>query len=247
MIFAPMSPPDKTLDWADGNTPRSNQFDDIYYSVENGLEESRHTFVEGLTITNDHWPDNLKVIGELGCGTGLNICALLDAYIKSSCTHPVHIISIEGYPLNKADIRKALNPFADELGDVLPEWINAYPEMLPDEAPASLQLDWFTHPSLTNVNITIIFSNIQCAFNFWPMGIRADGWILDGFNPRKNPDMWNDSTFNSIARYSNPLCKLATFTVAGNVKRGLQNAGFTIAKRPGYGKKRECLTATYGK
>jgi tRNA 5-methylaminomethyl-2-thiouridine biosynthesis bifunctional protein len=247
MIFDPLSPPNKTIDWADGNTPKSSHFDDIYYSVENGLAESRHTFVEGLGITHDHWPDNLRVIGELGCGTGLNICALLDAYIKSSGTQPVNIISIEGYPLHKAAIRKALNPFAGELGDVLPEWINAYPDNTPNDKPTAIQLPRFNQPALANVKITIIFSTIDSAFELWPVSINADGWILDGFNPHKNPDMWSESTFNCIARYSNPFCKLATFTVAGNVKRGLQNANFTISKRPGYGKKRECLTATYSK
>ncbi len=34
----------------------------------------------------------------------------------------------------------------------------------------------------------------------------------------------------------------ATFTVAGSVKRGLQQAGFTLKKVKGFGNKREMLT-----
>ncbi|WP_374576560.1 FAD-dependent oxidoreductase, partial [Phenylobacterium sp.] len=40
-----------------------------------------------------------------------------------------------------------------------------------------------------------------------------------------------------------PGAKVATFTVAGAVRRGLQAAGFEVEKRPGFGRKRERLAA----
>ena len=36
-----------TLYWNESGVPVSDTFDDVYYSQENGLEESRHVFLKG--------------------------------------------------------------------------------------------------------------------------------------------------------------------------------------------------------
>jgi tRNA 5-methylaminomethyl-2-thiouridine biosynthesis bifunctional protein len=71
----------------------------------------------------------------------------------------------------------------------------------------------------------------------------ADAWFLDGFAPARNPQMWRPEVLAAIAARSAPGARLATFTVAGAVRRGLQDAGFTVEKRPGHGAKRERLEA----
>lgn len=70
---------------------------------------------------------------------------------------------------------------------------------------------------------------------------KVDAWFLDGFAPAKNPDMWTQNLFNAMARLARPGGTLATFTSAGFVRRGLQDAGFTMQKRKGFGRKREML------
>lgn len=69
----------------------------------------------------------------------------------------------------------------------------------------------------------------------------VDARFLDGFAPAKNPDMWTPNLFNAMARLARPGATLATFTSAGFVRRGLQEAGFTMQKRKGFGRKREML------
>jgi tRNA 5-methylaminomethyl-2-thiouridine biosynthesis bifunctional protein len=54
--------------------------------------------------------------------------------------------------------------------------------------------------------------------------------------------MWREEVLAAVAARSRPA-RAATFTVAGAVRRGLQAAGFEIAKRPGFGRKRERLEA----
>jgi tRNA 5-methylaminomethyl-2-thiouridine biosynthesis bifunctional protein len=71
---------------------------------------------------------------------------------------------------------------------------------------------------------------------------QVDAWFLDGFAPAKNPDMWTQGLFNAMARLARPGATLATFTSAGFVRRGLQDAGFTMRKSKGFGRKREMLT-----
>lgn len=70
---------------------------------------------------------------------------------------------------------------------------------------------------------------------------KVDAWFLDGFAPAKNPDMWTQNLFTAMARLARPGGTLATFTSAGFVRRGLQEAGFTMQKRKGFGRKREML------
>ncbi len=49
----------------------------------------------------------------------------------------------------------------------------------------------------------------------------VDAWFLDGFAPSKNPDMWTAEIAAEIARLSAPGATAATFTVAGDVRRGV--------------------------
>lgn len=53
--------------------------------------------------------------------------------------------------------------------------------------------------------------------------------------------MWTPTLFNAMARLARPGGTLATFTSAGFVRRGLQDAGFTMQKCKGFGRKREML------
>jgi tRNA 5-methylaminomethyl-2-thiouridine biosynthesis bifunctional protein len=55
--------------------------------------------------------------------------------------------------------------------------------------------------------------------------------------------MWTREVLDLVAARSAPGARAATFTVAGEVRRGLQAAGFEVAKRPGFGRKRERLEA----
>ena len=43
-------------------------------------------------------------------------------------------------------------------------------------------------------------------------------------------------------RFTKPQGTFSTFTAASAVRKGLENAGFNIKKRKGFGKKRECLS-----
>ena len=73
----------------------------------------------------------------------------------------------------------------------------------------------------------------------------SDAWFLDGFTPSCNPEMWSDKVFREVARLSKKGTRLATFTSASAVRRGLTNVGFDMVKMPGFGRKREILTGRF--
>ena len=64
---------------------------------------------------------------------------------------------------------------------------------------------------------------------------------------QQNPDMWSDRNLARIGDLSAPDATLATFTVAGHVRRGLQAAGFAVERVPGFGRKRHRLEARRGR
>jgi tRNA 5-methylaminomethyl-2-thiouridine biosynthesis bifunctional protein len=66
-----------------------------------------------------------------------------------------------------------------------------------------------------------------------------DAWYLDGFSPAKNPEMWRPEILAQVGRLSGEGTTFATFTSAGEVRRGLIAAGFEVKKVAGFGHKRE--------
>ena len=92
-----------------------------------------------------------------------------------------------------------------------------------------------------NVTLTLFVDDIAAAL---PQArTRIDAWFLDGFAPSKNPDMWSPEAMSAVARLSRPGARAATYTVAGEVRRNLEAAGFAVEKKPGHGRKNERLEA----
>ena len=100
-------PPD--LDWKGDQVPVSKQFDDPYYSLNNGLNETQHVFLEANGL-----PDRLQdgfSISELGFGTGLNFLMTLQTWQRYGREGQIRFTSFEAYPLTQADLIRALQPF----------------------------------------------------------------------------------------------------------------------------------------
>ena len=66
----------------------------------------------------------------------------------------------------------------------------------------------------------------------------ADAWFLDGFSPAKNPELWSPDLMREVARHTAPGGSFATYTAAGHVRRALAEAGFSVNRAPGFGRKR---------
>ena len=73
----------------------------------------------------------------------------------------------------------------------------------------------------------------------------ADSVFLDGFDPKKNPAMWDVRTMQAVARHCRPGTRIATWCVAHNVRDALTQAGFRLHRRPGLPPKRHCLAGEW--
>ncbi|WP_441257070.1 bifunctional tRNA (5-methylaminomethyl-2-thiouridine)(34)-methyltransferase MnmD/FAD-dependent 5-carboxymethylaminomethyl-2-thiouridine(34) oxidoreductase MnmC [Vibrio sp. Vf1514] len=233
------------LGWNDVGTPVSDQFDDVYFSNVNGLEETRYVF-----LTQNHLPQRWHeydqrrfVVAETGFGTGLNFLALWQWFDKFRHQNPqatlksLHFISFEKYPLNKDDLIKAHESWP-ELADYAKQLHEHYPIAVPEchrivLADGAVTLDlWFGDIKDCMPNVPV------------PAQGLVDAWFLDGFAPSKNPEMWNQNLFNGMAKLAKQDCTCATFTSAGFVRRGLIEAGFAMKKVKGFGTKREMIVGS---
>jgi len=233
--------PTADLDWSAGDAVRSTAFGDVYFSDLGGLEETQHVFLAGndlparfVTLSEG----SIFTVAEMGFGTGLNILAAWQAWDgRGSDKGHLHLFSVEGFPLSSEDFHAAqchvaqrwpeLAPYADRLAAV-------YPALTPG-----------LHTLYLAPDVTLTLALGEAGRMLADADFKANAWFLDGFSPALNEDMWRDEIFTEIGRLSAPGATAATFTVAGAVRRRLQANGFEIEKRPGFGRKREMLTAKY--
>lgn len=231
MARLPRSP---ELIWSEDGTPRSAMHDDVYFSADDGLSETRKVFLDGCHLPELWQGCNTFTIAETGFGTGLNFLALWQlwrAHSPDPNAH-LHFVSFEGFPLAAADAMRALSVWP-QLAELTDQLIRQWPH----RAKGVRRLDW----PKERISLTLHIGDIEETLP--ASQFRANAWFLDGFSPAKNEAMWGDALIGQVAERSHPGARLATFTVAGKVRRALIKARFKVSKVPGHGRKRERLEA----
>lgn len=227
------------LAWAGDTTPRSSRFGDVYYSRDDGMAESEHVFLHGNDLPQRwrHHAGAFRIV-ETGFGTGLNALLTWLQWRNLTGERPrLHIVSIEKYPLQRDDLARALGAWPT-LAPLAAALLDAWPDLLPgqhrltfDDGDVILDLWW--------EDVADALADLAAR------GPAVDAWYLDGFAPARNADMWTEALFQAMAAASRPGATFATFTAAGQVRRGLSSAGFRVEKVPGYGRKRESLRGVW--
>lgn len=211
------------ITWHADRVPVSQRFDDPFYSLQDGLAEARHVFLAGNDL-----PARLRPgfqIAELGFGTGLNLIATALIWAErrpDRAEAPLRYTSFEAYPLTGAAIRQALGAF--------PEAAPFAPAIADGLETGGGRID------LPGIAAEVIVGDARETVPAWAG--RADAWYLDGFSPAKNPELWDPGLLAAVADHTAPGGSFATYSAAGSVRRALAEAGFEVARAPGYGRKR---------
>lgn len=201
------------ISWTETDVPVSTRFDDPYFSLAGGLDEAGHVFLAGNDLPA-RFRDGFH-IGELGFGTGLNFLATVQAFRAAGVRGRLFFTSFEAFPMRAQDRRRALSRFPGLPLDAL------------DGAP--------------DVALTVIEGDARETLSRWSG--TADAWFLDGFSPAKNPELWGAPLMAEVARHTKSGGTAATYSAAGFVRRGLEAAGFAVARGPGFGSKRHMIRA----
>ncbi|MEX0915960.1 MAG: FAD-dependent 5-carboxymethylaminomethyl-2-thiouridine(34) oxidoreductase MnmC [Wenzhouxiangellaceae bacterium] len=220
------------VEWR-GQTPFATHFGDSYFSRDDGVGESRAVFLAGNHLPRrfaEIAPGEVFVIGETGFGTGLNMLLAAELFARTAPSGArLSLISAERHPLAPADLEHALcaNPALAPFSDRLRA---EYPPLTPGFHRLRLA---------GNIDLTLMYGDAGQMWHNQPA--QVDAWFLDGFAPDRNPGMWQSQLLEALARRSRPGATLATFTVAGPVRRALCETGFEIQRMPGFGRKRHRL------
>lgn len=213
----PVAGDDAKLRWEDG-VPVSVRHDDPYYARADGLAETRHVFLDGNGLAARFRGAARFHVAELGFGTGLNCLAAWALWREMAAPGAVlRFTSFERDPMTPEERSRALSAF--------PELAGLAEALATGETPG--------------LALEVIEDDARATLPTWT-GI-ADAWFLDGFAPARNPDMWEPALLAAVHARTVPGGTFATYTAAGHVRRCLAAAGFEVARRPGFGSKREML------
>ena len=238
----------ETVEWTASQAPFNPRFHDIYRSMgstdkhhpasDQGLAQARHVFLAacGLLGENALWRDQAQwSVLENGFGLGLNFLATYQAWLlEPHRPQHLHYCAIEAFPVSPSDLHRSAAGFK-ELAPFCTELLSHYWGLTPGFHRITLA-QGFVHLTLCIGDAKDMLHQIQGHF---------DSIYLDGFDPQKNPHMWDELTMRGIASKAKWGACAATWSVSGQVRKNLQAVGFECEKRPGLPPKREGLKAIF--
>ncbi|SOC94335.1 tRNA U34 5-methylaminomethyl-2-thiouridine-forming methyltransferase MnmC [Rhizobium sp. AN5] len=226
--------PPTALDWREGDMPYSLAFDDHFYCQTDGRLECGHVFLSGNGLPQ-RWLEREGIfrIGELGFGTGLNLCETWRQWKEvRNGRSTLHFMSFELYPMKADEIDRALSRWPEvdiERKALVARW-PADPK-----GEVDIELD-------DQTRLTVVCGEALAGISGRSEGF--DAWFLDGFAPARNPDMWSLEIMQTLFGKTVLGGTFATYAAAGFVRRNLIAAGFELERRKGFAGKREMLCGT---
>ena len=218
-----------------GGVPYSEAYGDVYHSADGGPGQARQVFLAGNALP-ERWRTRPSfTVVETGFGLGVNFLVTGAALLADGrASARLHYVSVEKHPFAKDDLAAALARYP-EIAPLARELVSAWPILLPG----------FHRLHLAHGQITLTLLLGDAATLLPQLEARADAFYLDGFAPEKNPAPWSAGVMAELARLAAPGATFATWSVAGGVREALAQAGFSVEKRPGFGRKRQMLAGSF--
>ncbi|MFC0574435.1 bifunctional tRNA (5-methylaminomethyl-2-thiouridine)(34)-methyltransferase MnmD/FAD-dependent 5-carboxymethylaminomethyl-2-thiouridine(34) oxidoreductase MnmC [Paraburkholderia solisilvae] len=222
---------------ADG-TPYSPRHDDVYHSASGAFAQAEHVFLNGNGLPERWRGRRIFSILETGFGLGVNFLATWAQWRTDPARcERLHFVSTEKHPFSQADLRTAHEAIVADasIAALSRTLVDAWPMLVPGVHRLEFEEG--------RVTLTLVFGDaLQTLPSLW---MRADAFYLDGFAPAKNPDLWSSDVFRSLTRVAADDASFATYSSAGEVKRGLAQAGFECTKVEGFAGKRAMLVGRF--
>lgn len=220
----------------------SSHYQDCYFRLDAPLEEIEYVFIRSTQLLQS-WSlaagrdQSTFVIAETGFGSGLNFFVTWHHWLKWCEANPkssmvLQFVSVELHPLSAGQLRQVHEGFPQFSG-----YLERVLERLPPPWQGSHQIHLGER-----LQLQLLYGDgleMLQTHQFI-----ADTWYLDGFAPRTNARMWSDALFEELATHSRPKARLATFTSAGFVGRGLSHVGFHVHRIAGF-RKRQMICAHF--
>ena len=166
-------------------------------------------------------------VAETGFGTGLNFLTLWQSFLAFRNANPVHplkrlhFISFEKFPLTVADLQAAHRhwpEFADFSLQLCAQWPQPLPVVTVFSCPAVKLPSIYGWEMLMSCSLPSLTRWTTKSTPGFSTGLR-----------RPKPDMWQQSLFDLMIRFSKPGGTFATFTAAGLSAGVYSRPGLTLS------------------
>ena len=226
--------PAQTVEWRDG-APHSPRFNDIYHSCAGGLAQARLVFMQGCGLPQAWARQPQWRVLETGFGLGLNFLATWQAW-KDDPQRPalLHFASIEAHPVEATDLLRSAQD-QPELAALAQELSLQWRDLGPGCHRMSFEGG--------RVLLTLCVGDVQPMLR--ELVFYADSVFLDGFSPTLNPDMWDEHTIKAVSRLCRRGTRVATWTVARDIRDRLTQCGFALQMVAGLPPKRDRLEGEF--
>jgi len=226
------------LSWQ-GDQPFSRQFRDIYHAPD-GIAEVERVFVEPQRLAERfEGAHRVFTVGEVGFGTALNFAVVAQRYLeRAPAGARLHFITVEKHPITPGEFATLAQRRARTL-PIYRELARAYPPLL---------AGWHRrHFADGRITLSAFFGDAKTGFDdiVGRQRLPIDAWLLDGFAPDRNPQLWRESLWHTLAELSDEGSTIATFSAVGAVRRALAEAGFAMRKVDQRPHKRHTLAGVF--
>ena len=214
---------------SDGGSIASKDYGDRYFQ-DNGFEESKEVYIDGNNL-EERWESfsgSCFTIGELGFGLGLNFLSTIHCWLKQERSFNLDYIGIDKKILEKRNLVLLEEAFPN-----LKKEIKILKEC---HVVGHNGFECILIPDL-KIRLILVTEDVQKAINDICIS-NIDAWFLDGFDPKKNPEMWSEDILKAVYDLSSCDSSFSSFTSAGRIRRALLENGFEVNKVPGFGTKR---------
>lgn len=240
MNFEPIRP----AHWQGSDDGRiyAPDFGDVYASRSGAWGQANAVFIDGCELSQRWQQGGCVRVLETGFGLGVNFLATWARLRASGSTARLNYVSIEKHPFTHDDLHSALTLSIGSASAEMATLLRSLADSLLAQWPPllagfhSLELD-------EQVTLTLVFGDVLEVLP--QIAGRFDAFFLDGFAPDRNPAMWSPAVLEKLASMAAPAARLSSWCVAGAVRRALADVGFSVTKRPGFGGKRDCLSARW--
>ncbi|MBF6594220.1 MAG: tRNA (5-methylaminomethyl-2-thiouridine)(34)-methyltransferase MnmD [Thermaceae bacterium] len=189
-----------------------------------------------LKLTGTHQHTSPRVL-EVGFGLGVNFRVTLQDAINRGVK--LAYLSYESFSVSRKVLESvpvALSPRAEAVWQAL---LEAWPDQQPaelDQQPAERlqQPVEATNPRSAPITVEGEWGSLEIRLEDVTRARFPGGWAtaiyLDPFDADVNPEPWSPRVLQKLYAAAQPNACLATYSVAGPLRRGLEEAGFSVQK-----------------
>ncbi len=210
----------KTKD--DTNTLWSEYFDENCHSSAGAYDETLFNYVKPCIPDPQFLVSPYKIL-EVGYGLGVGLKATIE-YLKPTSKNPIHFISLE---LDADLIKWSQENQAINGIDLRNFNFNDNKFYLKTD---SIEIEIYIGDARKSIHDQAI-QNIHAIYQ-------------DPFSPKKNPSLWTTEWFEDLKKYSDPACKMSTYSASVSIRKSMLAAGWHPQSLPGFANKRERTMAT---